>query len=48
MIAERASMHVRPNLPRGNTKQHRRVGTVAEILDAMWLQDARKKALENL
>jgi len=29
-------------------KQHRRVGTVAEVLEAIRLQDERKKALANL
>jgi coenzyme F420-reducing hydrogenase delta subunit len=29
-------------------KQHRRVGTVAEVLEAMCLQEERKKALANL
>jgi hypothetical protein len=29
-------------------KQHRRVGTVAEVLDAMHLQEEHNKALANL
>jgi len=29
-------------------KQHRRVGTVAEVLDALCLQEERNKALANL
>jgi hypothetical protein len=29
-------------------KQHRRVGTMAEVLEAMRLQEERKKALANL
>jgi len=35
------------DLPQEFTKQHRRGGTVAEVLDAMRLQEERPKALAN-